>query len=160
GLRLASRPVYHAEQATSPETPMPQAPFHLAIPVDDLAAADAFYGALLGCPRGRRSDEWIDFDFYGHQLVAHLAPSETRDVAANAVDGHAVPVRHFGVVMTPADWRALADRLSAAGVQFLIAPDIRFRGQPGEQGTFFIKDPAGNALEFKCFADPSMLFAT
>jgi hypothetical protein len=134
-------------------------PFHLAIPVDDLAAAEAFYGGLLSCPRGRRSEEWIDFDFYGHQLVVHLSPDECRTAATNAVDGHDVPVRHFGVVLTPADWRALAARLREAGTEFLIDPSIRFQGQPGEQGTFFIRDPAGNAIEFKCFENPSMLFA-
>jgi hypothetical protein len=138
----------------------PLQPFHLAIPVDDLAAAERFYGGLLGCPLGRRSDEWIDFNFYGHQLVAHLSPAECRETAANAVDRHLVPVRHFGVVMSPSDWRALAGRLKAAGAAFLIEPDIRFRGQPGEQGTFFLKDPSGNALEFKCFERPSQLFAT
>jgi hypothetical protein len=135
-------------------------PFHLAIPVDDLKAADAFYAGVLGCPRGRRSEEWIDYDFYGHQLVAHLAPEERREAASNAVDGHDVPVRHFGIVMAPAEWRALADRLKRAGVGFLIEPTIRFKGEPGEQGTFFIKDPAGNALEFKCFERPEQLFAT
>lgn len=134
-------------------------PFHLAVPVDDLAAAEAFYGGLLGCPRGRRSSEWIDFDFYGHQLVAHLAPEECRAAVTNAIDGHAVPVRHFGVVLKPAAWKTLSERLAMAGVAFLIAPDIRFRGEPGEQGTFFIRDPAGNALEFKCFEDETMLFA-
>jgi extradiol dioxygenase family protein len=139
-----------------PQTPPP---FHLAVPVDDLAAAESFYGGVLGCPRGRRSDEWIDFDFYGHQLVAHLSPAECRAAATNAVDGHDVPVRHFGVVLTPKAWKDLAARLEMAGVDFLIEPDVRFRGEPGEQGTFFIKDPAGNALEFKCFADLGMLFA-
>lgn len=136
------------------------APFHLAIPVDDLAAAERFYGELLGCPRGRRSDEWIDFNFFGHQLVAHLSPEETGRAATNPVDGHDVPVRHFGIVLSPPDWRGLADRLKRAGASFLIEPDIRFKGQPGEQGTFFIKDPAGNALEFKCFEDMDRLFAT
>lgn len=135
-------------------------PFHLAIPVDDLAAAEAFYGDLLGCPRGRRSDAWIDFDFYGHQLVAHLSPDECRTARTNAVDAHDVPVRHFGVVLSQAAWRSLADRLAHAGADFLIEPDIRFKGEPGEQRTFFIRDPAGNALEFKCFADMRMLFAT
>ncbi len=135
-------------------------PFHLAIPVDDLRAAEAFYGDLLGCRRGRRSSEWIDFDFYGHQLVAHLAPEECRAAATNAVDGHDVPVRHFGVVVSPAEWRALAEQLKSAGADFLIEPDIRFKGEPGEQGTFFIRDPSGNALEFKCFEDMGRLFAT
>ena len=135
-------------------------PFHLAIPVDDLKAAEAFYGELLGCPRGRRSEAWIDFDFYGHQLVAHLSPDECAGAATNAVDGHDVPVRHFGVVLDPPDWRGLADRLGAAGADFIIAPNVRFVGEAGEQGTFFIRDPAGNALEFKCFKDRAQLFAT
>lgn len=134
-------------------------PFHLAIPVDDLAAADAFYAGVLGCPRGRRSDEWIDYNFFGHQLVAHLSRTERCD-ATNAVDGHDVPVRHFGIVMAPLEWRALAERLRSAGAPFLIDPNIRFKGEPGEQGTFFIRDPAGNALEFKCFDRPEQLFAT
>lgn len=140
--------------------PSASPPFHLAIPVDDLAAAEAFYGDLLGCPRGRRSDAWIDFDFYGHQLVAHLSPEECRAARTNAVDAHDVPVRHFGVVLSQSAWRTLADRLARAGADFLIEPDIRFKGEPGEQGTFFVRDPSGNALEFKCFADIRMLFAT
>lgn len=134
-------------------------PFHLAIPVDDLRTAEDFYGVLLGCPRGRRSAEWIDFDFFGHQLVAHLSPDECRKGATNDVDGHDVPVRHFGIVMAPKDWERLAARLKAAGADFIIEPDIRFKGEPGEQGTFFIRDPAGNALEFKCFQDMRRLFA-
>lgn len=136
------------------------APFHLAIPVDDLVAAEAFYGDLIGCPRGRRSDEWIDFNFYGHQLVTHLAPDECRAAQTNQVDGKAVPVRHFGLVLSPPEWRALADKLIAANVEFIIAPGIRFAGQAGEQGTFFLLDPAGNALEFKYFEDIDALFAT
>lgn len=136
------------------------APFHLAIPVDDLKTADAFYGDLLGCPRGRRSDEWIDFDFFGHQVVTHLSPGECGKAATNAVDGHQVPVRHFGIVMEPKAWEMLAERLKAADADFIIEPNIRFRGEPGEQGTFFILDPAGNALEFKCFQDMAQLFAT
>lgn len=135
-------------------------PFHLALPVDDLKAAEAFYGDLLGCSRGRRSDAWIDFDFYGHQLVTHLSPGECAAAATNAVDGHDVPVRHFGVVLDPEEWRELADRLQAAGADFIIEPNVRFAGEAGEQGTFFIRDPAGNALEFKCFKDRSQLFAT
>lgn len=138
---------------------MSLSPFHLAIAVDDLKAAEAFYGDLLGCPRGRRSDEWIDFDFFGHQLVTHLAPSECAAAATNGVDGHQVPVRHFGIVMAPKDWETLADKLARAGADFLIEPNTRFKGEPGEQGTFFIRDPAGNALEFKCFADMNRLFA-
>lgn len=138
---------------------MTLAPFHLAIAVDDLAAADAFYHQLLGCPHGRRSETWIDYDFFGHQLVAHLSPEDCATAKTNVVDGHAVPARHFGVVMDPRAWRALATRLEIAGADFLIKPDIRFKGEPGEQGTFFIRDPAGNALEFKCFQDMAQLFA-
>lgn len=135
-------------------------PFHLAIAVDDLQQADAFYHGLLGCPHGRRSDKWIDYDFYGHQLVAHLSPEDCASAGTNDVDGHDVPARHFGIVMTPVDWRALAGRLQKAGADFIIEPNIRFAGEAGEQGTFFIRDPAGNALEFKCFEDMGQLFAT
>lgn len=134
-------------------------PFHLAFPVDDLAAARQFYGEVLGCPEGRSSDRWIDFDFFGHQIVTHLAGS-AGDRASNAVDGHNVPVPHFGVVLTMDQWQALADRVEAAGIAFGIAPHIRFVGQPGEQATMFFRDPSGNALEFKAFADDAMLFAT
>ena len=134
--------------------------FHLAIPVDDLAAAEAFYGDLFGCPRGRRDDKWIDFDFFGHQLVTHLAPEECRRAATNKVDGKDVPAAHFGVILDEPQWRALADRLIAAGTEFIIEPGVRFKGQPGEQGTFFLLDPAGNALEFKYFDDIGRLFAT
>ena len=134
-------------------------PFHLAFPVHDLAAARAFYGGLLGCPEGRSSEHWVDFDFHGHQIVAHLAPEEAGAAAAHDVDGDAVPVRHFGLVLPMDAWQALADRLRAAGTRFVIEPHIRFRGQPGEQATLFLLDPCGNALEFKAFADPSRLFA-
>jgi extradiol dioxygenase family protein len=134
-------------------------PFHLAIPVDDLAAARGFYGTLIGCPEGRSSDEWVDFDFYGHQLVVHLTPDHPRQRQSNAVDGHAVPVPHFGLVLTMAAWQVLADRLAAAGTRFVIAPTIRFAGLPGEQATMFLTDPAGNALEFKAMRDPGKLFA-
>jgi uncharacterized protein len=134
--------------------------FHLAFPVDDLAAARAFYGGVMGCAEGRSSDEWIDFDFYGHQIVAHLVPGSSGDAGGNAVDGHDVPVPHFGIVLTMADWEALAERLKAAGVAFGIEPHIRFRGQPGEQATMFFRDPAGNALEMKAFANLGQLFAT
>lgn len=134
--------------------------FHLAFPVRDLAAARAFYGGLLGCPEGRSSDEWIDFDFHGHQIVAHLSPVEAGHRATNAVDGADVPVRHFGVILDIPAWEALAERLAAAGVSFIIAPQVRFAGQPGEQRTMFFLDPSGNALEFKAFADDSMVFAT
>lgn len=139
---------------------MPSRPrFHLAFPVRDLGEARAFYGALLGCPEGRSSDEWIDFDFFGHQIVAHLAPAEAGHKAHNEVDGEQVPVRHFGVILPMADWRALAAKLKQAKVRFVIDPDIRFAGQPGEQATFFILDPSGNALEFKAFEDESRIFA-
>ena len=138
---------------------MPQIPpFHLAFPVKSLAEARAFYGALLGCPEGRSSDEWVDFDFYGHQIVAHLAPAEAR-AATNLVDGDQVPVRHFGVVLAMDAWEALAARLRAAGAKFLIEPHVRFRGEVGEQATFFVLDPSGNALEMKAFKDMSRLFA-
>ena len=134
-------------------------PFHLAIPVDDLAAARAFYGGVLGCPEGRSSDAWIDFDLFGHQLVAHLAPGPRAPAHTNEVDGHDVPVPHFGVVLEWGHWQALAQRLKDQGVRFGIEPHIRFRGQPGEQATMFFRDPAGNALEFKAFQDISRLFA-
>jgi hypothetical protein len=133
--------------------------FHLAFPVRDLAEARAFYGDLLGCPEGRSSDEWIDFDFYGHQIVAHLSPDEVGHKATNAVDGHDVPVRHFGAILTLDQWGEMAARLKEAGTQFVIEPQIRFQGQPGEQATLFFLDPSGNALEFKAFADDSMVFA-
>ena len=135
-------------------------PFHLAFPVHDLAAARAFYGETMGCREGRSSEEWVDFDFYGHQIVAHLAPGEAGDCANNHVDGHGVPVPHFGVVLAMSDWQDLANRLEAAGTEFAIPPTIRFRGQPGEQATMFFRDPSGNALEMKAFADDAMLFAT
>lgn len=135
------------------------APFHLAFPVHDLASARRFYGDLLGCPEGRSSSDWVDFDFFGHQVVAHLAPGETGDVAANAVDGHGVPVRHFGVVLSMERWQAAADKLTRAGVEFIIAPYTRFKGEPGEQATMFFEDPSQNAIELKAFADPAMLFA-
>jgi uncharacterized protein len=133
-------------------------PFHLAFPVKDLASARAFYGGLLGCPEGRSSEAWVDFDLHGHQIVAHLSP-EACDAATNAVDGDAVPVRHFGLVLPMDTWHALAGRLRAAGVRFLIEPHVRFQGEVGEQATMFFVDPSGNALEMKAFADPSRLFA-
>ena len=135
-------------------------PFHLAFPVHDLAAARAFYGGTLGCTEGRSSDEWIDFDFFGHQIVAHLDPAAKPVAVENAVDGHAVPVPHFGIVLTPADWAALAKRVEAAGIAFGIAPHTRFAGQAGEQSTMFFRDPSGNALEFKAFANDAMVFET
>ena len=134
-------------------------PFHLAFPVNSLASARAFYGQLLGCPEGRSSPEWVDFDFFGHQIVAHLAPEEAGHKNTSAVDGHDVPVRHFGVVLTMPEWQALADRLRAAHTRFVIEPYVRFKGQVGEQATMFFMDPSGNALEFKAFADRSQLFA-
>ncbi|CAN5234545.1 VOC family protein [soil metagenome] len=135
-------------------------PFHLAFPVHDLAAARAFYGGTLGCAEGRSADTWIDFDLFGHQIVAHLDPAAKPVAVANPVDGHDVPVPHFGVVLTMAQWDALAERLRAEGTRFGIEPHIRFVGQPGEQATMFFCDPSGNALEFKAFADDAMLFAT
>lgn len=134
-------------------------PFHLAFPVDDLDEARKFYGGLLGCSEGRSAPEWVDFDLHGHQIVAHLAPDAVRARAANRVDGDDVPVPHFGVVLAMDEWRALADRLVAAGADFVIAPTVRFAGEPGEQATMFFTDPAGNALEFKAMADPAKLFA-
>ncbi len=134
-------------------------PFHLAFPVHSLSEARRFYGGLLGCPEGRSSEEWVDFDLYGHQVVAHLAPDEAGLAATNAVDGDNVPVRHFGVVLPMDEWQTLADRLGSAGVKFIIEPHIRFKGQVGEQATMFFLDPSGNALEFKAFKDLSSLFA-
>jgi len=134
-------------------------PFHLAFPVTSLAKARSFYGELLGCPEGRSSDEWVDFDFYGHQIVAHLSPNEAGHHQTNEVDSHNVPVRHFGMVLTMEQWQALADKLRSVGTQFVIEPYIRFKGEVGEQATMFLLDPCGNALEFKAFADQSRLFA-
>lgn len=136
-------------------------PFHLAFPVRDLAEARAFYGGVLGCPEGRSSDEWIDFDFFGHQIVAHLSPGrDGGDAAVNHVDGHGVPVPHFGVVLALEAFDALAARMRAAGTRFDIEPYTRFAGQPGEQKTMFFRDPSGNAIEMKAFADLDGLFAT
>jgi extradiol dioxygenase family protein len=134
-------------------------PFHIAFPVDDLAAARHFYGTVLGCPEGRSSETWIDFDFFGHQIVAHYKPSAGERPHHNVVDGHDVPVPHFGVILEQHDWDALAERMKAAGTSFIIEPYTRFQGQVGEQSTMFFLDPAGNALEFKAFADLSQLFA-
>jgi len=135
------------------------APFHLAFPVNNLAEARRFYSGLLGCAEGRSSDQWVDFDFYGHQVVAHLAPDEVRAAQANVVDGKNVPVRHFGAILPMADWEQLAAKLEAAGTRFVIEPQVRFKGQVGEQATMFFLDPAGNALEFKAFGDLGQLFA-
>ena len=134
-------------------------PFHLAFPVASLEEARAFYGGLLGCPEGRSSDAWVDFDFHGHQIVAHLAPEKSRDAIARDVDGDQVPVPHFGLVLSMDDWHALAEKLRAAGTRFVIEPHVRFKGQPGEQATMFLFDPCGNALEFKAFKDIGQLFA-
>jgi uncharacterized protein len=134
-------------------------PFHLAIPVYDLAAARAFYGQLLGCAEGRSSAEWVDFDFFGHQLVAHLDPRKHSTPHHNRVDGHDVPVPHFGMVLEWSTWHQLAERLRAGGARFVIEPGIRFAGQVGEQATMFFFDPSDNALEFKAFKDPTQLFA-
>jgi extradiol dioxygenase family protein len=135
-------------------------PFHLAFPVHDLAEARAFWGGVMGCPEGRSAADWIDFDFHGHQIVAHrIEGMSPPDAGANPVDGHDVPVPHFGLVLPMEDWRATAERLRAAGVRFVIEPHIRFAGQAGEQATMFFRDPSGNAVEIKAFADPAKLFA-
>ncbi|HEY0627111.1 MAG TPA: VOC family protein [Allosphingosinicella sp.] len=134
-------------------------PFHLAFPVHDLDAARSFYGGLLGCPEGRSSDEWIDYDFFGHQIVAHLSRGMAPRRHSNEVDGHDVPVPHFGAVLPMEEWRALAEKLKGAGVEFVMEPTIRFEGLPGEQATMFFFDPSGNALEIKAMRDPAKLFA-
>jgi extradiol dioxygenase family protein len=134
-------------------------PFHFAFPVHDLEAARGFYGGLFGCPEGRSTDEWIDFDFFGHQIVAHLDPAMAPRRHHNEVDGHHVPVPHFGAVLDMDRWQALADRLTAAGADFVIAPTVRFRDLPGEQATMFLLDPSGNAIEVKSMRDPDNLFA-
>ncbi len=138
---------------------MSLAPFHLAFPVNDLDQARTFYGGLLGCAEGRSDAEWIDFNFFGHQIVAYLAPQETGKSGTSGVDGDAVPVRHFGLVLPMQDWQALCDRLVNAGVKFIIEPQLRFAGEIGEQSSLFFLDPSGNALEFKAFKDPGKLFA-
>jgi uncharacterized protein len=134
-------------------------PFHLAVTVNDLDAAREFYMRVLGCAMGRSDTYWIDFNLYGHQLVVHLDADKAPAIAANSVDGHDVPVPHFGVILTMADWQALAERLQAHGILFVMEPTVRFAGLPGEQATMFFQDPAGNALEFKAFADDAMIFA-
>ena len=138
---------------------MPLPPFHLAFPVHDLEAARTFYGGLLGCPEGRSAADWIDFDFFGHQIVAHLVERKEEVAGSNRVDGHDVPVPHFGAVLAMGEWQELADRLVAAGVEFVMEPTIRFQGAPGEQATMFFRDPSGNAIEIKAMRDPSGLFA-
>ena len=132
-------------------------PFHLAFPVHDLAAARAFYGELLGCPEGRSSEDWVDFDFHGHQIVAHLAPDECRITQTSGVDGKHVPGRHFGLVLDMATWPALSERLTGK-VDFIIEPYVRFAGESGEQATMFLSDPSGNAIELKAFANLDQLF--
>ena len=134
-------------------------PFHLAVPVHDIEEARRFYGEVLGLAEGRSADHWVDFDMMGHQLVVHLTSGHTPTAAHNAVDGEAVPVPHFGVVLDMPTWKALAERLRGSGIEFLIKPTIRFQGEPGEQATMFFRDPSGNALEFKAFEDVNQLFA-
>ncbi len=134
-------------------------PFHLAFPVSDLDAARHFYSAVLGCEEGRSSDQWIDFNLFGHQIVAHLVPGARGSQTTNPVDGHNVPVPHFGVVLDLASFDSLAARLIAAGTPFGLAPTTRFKGQAGEQKTMFFSDPSGNAFEFKAFVDDAMIFA-
>jgi uncharacterized protein len=141
-----------------PTTPYPR--FHLAFPVNDLATARDFYGRFLGCAEGRSSDAWVDFDFFGHQIVAHKVAASAMTDATSLVDGENVPVRHFGAVLDMAAWQVLADKLRAAGTRFVIEPYVRFKGEAGEQATMFLLDPFGNALEFKAFADIDQLFAT
>jgi extradiol dioxygenase family protein len=133
--------------------------FHLAFPVHDLSEARRFYGGLLGCPEGRSSGDWVDFNFYGHQVVAHLSPEEAGHRRTSAVDGDEVPVRHFGAILPMAEWESLASKLKSAGTRFIIEPHVRFKGQVGEQATMFFLDPSGNALEFKAFGDPAQVFA-
>lgn len=136
-----------------------QPPFHLAFPVRDIEKARAFYVGLFGCSVGRESDRWIDFDFFGHQITAHLIDEGDAGALSNPVDGDDVPVRHFGAILEWEAWHALADRLSAAGTSFVIEPRIRFQGEVGEQATFFLRDPSGNAIEMKSFKDPARIFA-
>ncbi|MEE9416460.1 MAG: VOC family protein [Acidimicrobiales bacterium] len=137
-----------------------RARFHLAFPVNDLATARDFYGDVLGCPEGRSSDAWVDFDFHGHQIVAHLSTGESARAATSSVDGEQVPIRHFGLLLDTPDWERLVARLRAADIEFIIEPQIRFEGEVGEQRTCFLTDPSGNALEFKAFSDDSQVFAS
>jgi hypothetical protein len=154
-IRLRTHHPYHHYRNSMNTIPL----FHLAFPVRDIAEARRFYGDLLGCPEGRSSDAWVDFNFYGHQVVAHLAPEEIGHKTTSAVDGHDVPVRHFGAILPMEQWEALAERLKKANIQFVIEPHVRFKGMAGEQATMFFLDPSGNALEFKAFADLSQVFA-
>lgn len=156
------------DSVNTPDSPIPSTsplrPFHLAMPVHDIAAARAFYGGVMACAEGRSAETWVDFNLFGHQFVAHLdaaaTAKATEDKVHNAVDGVHVPVPHFGVILALADWQALADRLQAANIPFVIEPQIRFKGLVGEQATMFFHDPSGNALEFKAFADDAMIFDT
>ncbi|REJ77884.1 MAG: glyoxalase [Acidobacteria bacterium] len=135
-------------------------PFHFAFPVHDIAAAREFYGGILGCPEGRSSEHWVDFNLYGHQIVAHLSDTAGPAKAATKVDSDRVPVPHFGIILEMSEWKALAEKVRDAGVEFVIEPKVRFKGEIGEQATMFFTDPSGNALEFKAFADPSLIFAS
>lgn len=149
-----------SEKDTSPKSGRAElSPFHLAIPVKDLAESRRFYGDLFGCPEGRSDTTWVDFDFFGHQLVCHVDPKARNRAVENPVDGHSVPIPHFGIVLSMEEWASLAERLKSHNVEFIIEPYIRFEGQPGEQGTMFLEDPSGNAVEFKGFRDRSSLFA-
>lgn len=134
--------------------------FHLAIPVNDIKSTRTFYTQVLGCSVGREASRWIDFNFFGHQLSAHVKPEATQAASTNPVDGEAVPVRHFGLILPWQDWHALVEKLDAQQVEYLIKPTLRFQGKVGEQATLFINDPSGNALEFKSFRDASRLFAS
>ena len=138
---------------------MPPPCFHLAFPIQEIESTRRFYVGLLGCREGRSAADWIDFDFYGHQLSAHVLPEACSGAHAHDVDGDDVPVRHFGMVLEWSAWEELRDRIAAAGVPFLIEPHVRFQGKVGEQATLFVRDPSGNALEFKSFRDPARLFA-
>ena len=133
-------------------------PFHLAFPVDDLEKTREFYTKTLGCKEGRSSDRWIDFDMYGHQVVAHLVDS-VDNVETNPVDGDDVPASHFGVILESEEWTKLSKNLRDSNMEFIIEPHTRFRGEPGEQSTMFFLDPCGNALEFKAFKSDDMIFA-
>jgi len=134
--------------------------FHLAAPIKDIEDTRRFYGNLLGCPQGREAERWIDFNFFGHQVSFHLADTDPANDPTNIVDGKNVPVRHFGAVLDWDDWQSLSAKLIDAGIEFIIEPYIRFKGETGEQATMFFLDPSGNALEFKSFKDESQIFAT